>query len=135
MHPYFYKYRNMKTTAALAALAALAQDTRLAVFRLLVEAGPEGMTVGRIGEAVKTAPATLSFHLKELVRAGLIASRQESRFIWYSANYEAMNGLIAYLTENCCRGTAAACDIGTACAPSGCAPGTKPAGRKQKATA
>ena len=99
----------METQTALAALAALAQETRLAIFRLLVEAGPGGMTVGRIGEALEVAPATLSFHLKELSHAGLIGSRQESRFWWYSANYEAMNGLIAYLTENCCRGQPEAC--------------------------
>jgi ArsR family transcriptional regulator len=102
----------MKTQAALAALSALAQETRLAVFRHLVEAGPEGVTVGRIGEALEVPAATLSFHLKELSHAGLVASRQESRFIWYSANYAAMNGLIAYLTDNCCRGQPDAC-----CAP------------------
>jgi ArsR family transcriptional regulator len=99
----------METQVAIAALAALAQDTRLAVFRYLVEAGPEGVTVGRIGEALDIAPATLSFHLKELSHAGLVKSRQESRFYWYSANYEAMNGLIGYLTENCCRGQPQAC--------------------------
>lgn len=99
----------METKAALASLAALAQETRLAIFRYLVEAGPEGVTVGRIGEALDIAAATLSFHLKELSRAGLVRSRQESRFYWYSANYEAMNGLIGYLTENCCRGQPEAC--------------------------
>jgi DNA-binding transcriptional ArsR family regulator len=99
----------METLSALAALSALAQETRLAIFRRLVEEGPEGMTVGRIGEALQVAPATLSFHLKELLHAGLIGSRQESRFIWYSANYEAMNGLIGYLTENCCRGQPELC--------------------------
>lgn len=116
----------METKDALASLAALAQDTRLAIFRLLVVAGAEGMTVGRIGEALEVAPATLSFHLKELTRAGLVASRQESRFIWYSANYEAMNGLIGYLTENCCRGQ-----------PELCCPPAKSAGaaRRRKAPA
>lgn len=99
----------METEDALAALAALAQDTRLAVFRYLVEAGPEGVTVDRIGEALDVAPATLSFHLKELSRAGLVKSRQESRFYWYSAHYQAMNSLIAYLTESCCRGQPEAC--------------------------
>jgi DNA-binding transcriptional ArsR family regulator len=99
----------METNAALAALGALAQETRLAIFRHLVEAGPDGVTVGRIGEALDIAPATLSFHLKGLSHAGLVNSRQESRFWWYSASYEAMNGLIAYLTENCCRGQAALC--------------------------
>lgn len=114
----------METKVALAALAALAQDTRLAVFRYLVEAGPEGETVGRIGEALDVAPATLSFHLKELSHAGLVKSRQESRFWWYSANYEAMNGLIGYLTENCCRGQPQAC-----CAPA------QPAARRKKVPA
>lgn len=116
----------MKTQSALAALSALAQETRLAVFRYLVEAGPDGMTVGRIGEALEVPAATLSFHLKELNHAGLVTSRQESRFIWYTANYEAMNSLIAYLTENCCRGQPEACGVD-------CAPKTKTAaaGRKK----
>lgn len=105
----------METKSVLAALAALAQETRLAVFRYLVEAGPAGMSVGRIAEALEVPAATLSFHLKELSHAGLVASRQESRFIWYSANYDAMNGLIAYLTENCCRGNPEVC--GADCAP------------------
>lgn len=105
----------METQNALRALAALAQDTRLAIFRYLVEAGPEGVTVGRIGEALGVAPATLSFHLKELSHAGLVASRQESRFIWYSADYATMRALIGYLTENCCRGQPDAC--GVECAP------------------
>lgn len=105
----------METKDALAALAALAQDTRLAVFRHLVEAGPDGVTVGRIGEALGVAPATLSFHLKELGHAGLVRSRQESRYVWYSADYAAMNGLIAYLTENCCQGRPQ--DCGAGCAP------------------
>ncbi len=110
---------------ALAALGALAQDTRLAVFRFLVEAGPEGVTVGRIGEALDVAPATLSFHLKELSRAGLIANRQQSRFIWYSANYETMNGLIGYLTENCCKGQPEVCGID-------CTPQKKPTASRGK---
>ena len=88
------------------ALPALAQDTRLSIFRLLVQAGPEGMTAGRIGEALEIPAATLSFHLKELSRAGLLGSRQESRYVWYFANYAAMNELIGYLTENCCRASA-----------------------------
>jgi len=92
----------MKSTAAIAALAALAQETRLAAFRLLVERGPVGLTPGRLADALDVPAATLSFHLKELVRAGLIRARQESRFIHYSANFDAMNGLVAYLTENCC---------------------------------
>jgi DNA-binding transcriptional ArsR family regulator len=99
----------MESKDAVEALGALAQATRLAIFRHLVEAGPEGETVGRIGEALGVAPATLSFHLKELSRARLVISRQESRFIWYAADYAAMNGLIDYLTENCCRGQPRAC--------------------------
>ena len=93
----------MDSTTVLKALAALAQDTRLALFRLLVEQGPAGLTPGRIAEALDVPPATLSFHLKELTHAGLISARQESRFIHYSANFDAMNGLVGYLTENCCR--------------------------------
>ena len=98
-----------------AVLGALAQETRLHVFRQLVEAGTIGMTVGKIAEALSVPAATLSFHLKELSYAGLVISRQESRFIWYSANYDAMNDLMAYLTENCCRGRPELC--GPACAP------------------
>ncbi|KAF0813490.1 hypothetical protein IGB42_01841 [Andreprevotia sp. IGB-42] len=94
----------MESKAAVLTLSALAQDTRLAIFRLLVTAGPAGLVVGRIGETLGVAPATLSFHLKELTHAGLITARQESRFIHYSANYAAMNELLAFLTENCCGG-------------------------------
>jgi ArsR family transcriptional regulator len=95
------------------ALAALAQDTRLAIFRLLVQQGPEGLAVGEIAERLQLAGATLSFHLKELAHAQLVAARQAGRFIYYSANYRTMNGLIEYLTRNCCQG--ATCDI--ACTP------------------
>ena len=94
----------MELQTAVQSLVALAQETRLAVFRLLVEAGPEGMNAGAIAEAVGVPAATLSFHLKELYRAGLVVSRQESRFIFYSANFSAMDDLIAYLTDNCCQG-------------------------------
>ncbi|AOX99745.1 helix-turn-helix transcriptional regulator [Jeongeupia sp. USM3] len=94
----------MENKDAVIRLAALAQETRLAVYRLLVTAGPDGLAVGRIGEALGVAPATLSFHLKELAHAGLIASRQEGRFIYYSASYPAMNALLAFLTDNCCGG-------------------------------
>ncbi len=92
----------MESKTAIASLAALAQETRLGVFRLLVEAGPTGLSVGEIGAAVKTAPATLSFHLKELVNAGLALSRQDGRYIFYSANYDHMTTLLGFLTENCC---------------------------------
>jgi DNA-binding transcriptional ArsR family regulator len=92
----------MDSTTAIDSLAALAQQSRLAIFRLLVETGPAGLAVGDIGADLDVAPATLSFHLKELANAGLIVARQQGRFIYYSANYERMNALIAYLTENCC---------------------------------
>ncbi|AAQ60110.2 ArsR/SmtB family transcription factor [Chromobacterium violaceum] len=94
----------MEMKSAVTLLAALAQDTRLAIYRLLVQQGPEGLAVGQIGERLAVANATLSFHLKELSHAGLILSRQEGRFIYYSANYEQMNALLGFLTENCCRG-------------------------------
>jgi ArsR family transcriptional regulator, arsenate/arsenite/antimonite-responsive transcriptional repressor len=102
----------METLPALDALAGLAHGTRLRIFRLLVERGPEGMSPGVIAEELGLADPTLSFHLKELNRADLVSARRVGRFIHYSANYRTMNGLVAYLTENCCRG--ASCDI--ACA-------------------
>ncbi len=89
---------------AVAALSALAHETRLAVFRLLVEAGPEGLAAGVIAERLDLAPATLSFHLAHLSRTGLAVSRQEGRFVIYSANFESTNALVAFLTENCCGG-------------------------------
>jgi ArsR family transcriptional regulator len=103
----------VETKLALGALAGLAQETRLGIFRLLVEQGPEGMAAGALAERLDIANATLSFHLKELSHAGLVTSRQAGRFIYYSANFTTMTDLVAYLTENCCRG--ATCDI--ACAP------------------
>ena len=103
----------MEKKGALAALAGLAQESRLDVFRLLVEQGPEGLSAGEIAEKLRIANATLSFHLKELSHAGLVVPRQDGRFIFYAANFTTMNGLVGYLTENCCRG--ASCDI--ACAP------------------
>jgi len=109
----------MKSTSAVAALAALAQDTRLAVFRLLVQQGPSGLAAGEIAAALAIPPATLSFHLKELARARLVRARQQGRFIYYSADYAAMNGLLAFLTENCCAadGGAGVCGPAGACAP------------------
>ena len=92
----------MDSKHAVSSLAALAQESRLRIYRLLVEAGPTGLAVGEIGASLKVAPATLSFHLKELFHAGLVTTRQEGRFIYYSANYERMNQLLGYLTENCC---------------------------------
>jgi len=94
----------MDTKTALAALAALAQDSRLAVFRLLIQAGPEGMPASRIAGRLDIAPSSLSFHLKELTHAGLLGARQEGRFVIYSANVDAMNALVGFLTENCCGG-------------------------------
>lgn len=103
----------MRTPEALKALGALAQDTRLAIFRLLVQAGNDGLSVGTIADKLDLPGATLSFHLKELANADLIEARQDGRFIYYSANYAQMNGLLAYLTENCCQGG----DCRRPCAP------------------
>ncbi len=94
----------METKSAVIALAALAQNTRLAIFRTLVQAGPAGLPAGRIGEITGVQPSSLSFHLKELAHADLVGSRQEGRFIIYTANFSAMNELLAFLTENCCGG-------------------------------
>jgi len=94
----------MDTKQALSALASLAQEHRLAVFRLLVQTGPEGLAASRIGEQLALAPSSLSFHLKELSHAGLITARQQGRFLIYTADISAMNGLIGFLTENCCSG-------------------------------
>jgi ArsR family transcriptional regulator, arsenate/arsenite/antimonite-responsive transcriptional repressor len=94
----------MKLTNAVRLLAALAQDTRLGIFRALVRAGPEGLPAGRIAEAVGAPASTLSFHLKELCAAGLANARQDGRFIFYSADYAAMAELIAFMTEKCCQG-------------------------------
>ena len=94
----------METKWAVQALSALAQDTRLAIFRLLVQAGPEGMAAGQIGEKLDLPPATLSFHLAGLTRAGLARSRPAGRFVIYSADFQAMNALVGFLSENCCGG-------------------------------
>src|SRR5574343_1447914 len=110
---YFDNTRNMETLNAAELLAALGHESRLAIFRLLVEAGPEGINASAIGEQLGMAPATLSFHLAHLTRVGLIAGERESRFIHYSANYGTMDELIAFLTRNCCQGEA--CLPKTAC--------------------
>ena len=102
------------TQKTVQALAALAQETRLDIFRLLVQAGPTGLAAGEIGAELKLAPATLSFHLKELSRAGLITARQDGRYIYYSANFVQMGALVGFLTENCCARD------GLDCAPAAC---------------
>ncbi|MDK9702855.1 MAG: metalloregulator ArsR/SmtB family transcription factor [Sulfuritalea sp.] len=94
----------MDTIQAVDKLGALAQETRLSIFRLLIEQGPQGLHAGAIAEALALPPATLSFHVAHLVRAGLVTSRQEGRFIFYAASFAAMDDLIAYLTDNCCQG-------------------------------
>jgi len=102
----------VRTAEAVKALAALAQDTRLAIYRLLVQQGRGGLPAGTVAERLDVPAATLSFHLKELLNAGMIESRQEGRFVYYSANYARMDELIGYLGENCCKGEAA-----SVCAP------------------
>jgi ArsR family transcriptional regulator, arsenate/arsenite/antimonite-responsive transcriptional repressor len=99
----------MKKRDALAALAALAQDNRLDVFRLLVEVGPEGMPAGSVAAALKIAPNTLTFHLDRLREAGLVTVRREGRSMIYAAQFDRMNELIGYLTENCCQGQPERC--------------------------
>jgi len=105
----------METRQAISALGALAQESRLAVFRLLVRTGPEGMAASRIAEQVGVPPSSLSFHLKELAHAGLVTQRQDGRFVIYAANFEAMNALMAFLLDSCCSGQP--CLPTTACAP------------------
>jgi ArsR family transcriptional regulator len=114
----------MEKTDAVGALAALAQDNRLDVFRLLVQAGPDGMPAGAIADALDLAPNTLTFHFDRLRNADLVTSRRDGRSIIYAARFEAMNGLIAFLTENCCGGVS--------CAP---ATASKPARKRVKVTA
>jgi len=92
----------MKSESAVLALAALAQNSRLAIYRLLVEAGPAGLVAGQISETLAIPPATLSFHLKTLLHSGLVTHRAEGRFVHYSADFAAMHALIDYLSANCC---------------------------------
>ena len=107
-------------THAVEALAALAQESRLKIYRLLVEAGPGGLPAGRIGQELELPAATLSFHLAHLTRAGLATSRQDGRFVIYAADFRNMNALVGYLTENCCGGRA-------------CAPASKSVRKERKA--
>jgi DNA-binding transcriptional ArsR family regulator len=128
----------MQPATVVASLAALAQEHRLAIYRLLVEAGPTGLSVGEIGAPLRIAPATLSFHLKELLHAELVTARQEGRFVYYSANYARMSDLLAFLTDKCCARDAP--DCGPACgsksgtkrgkAAPGC--GTRPSSTKTR---
>jgi ArsR family transcriptional regulator, arsenate/arsenite/antimonite-responsive transcriptional repressor len=101
----------MESTNAVNALGALAQETRLAIFRLLVEHGHAGLPAGRIADMLDLPPATLSFHLKALGGAGLITARPEGRFIYYRTDFSVMNGLIGYLTDNCCRASGACAPV------------------------
>jgi ArsR family transcriptional regulator, arsenate/arsenite/antimonite-responsive transcriptional repressor len=110
----------MEKMSAIAALAALAQENRLDVFRLLVEAGPDGMPAGAVAEALGLAPNTLTFHFDRLRQAGLVAVRREGRSMIYSACFDRMNALLAYLTENCCQGH-----------PEQCAPASGKTSRKR----
>jgi DNA-binding transcriptional ArsR family regulator len=114
----------MEKTDAVTALAALAQDSRLDVFRLLVQAGPEGMPAGAVAEALGLAPNTLTFHFDRLRTAGLVTVRREGRSMIYAAQFETMNALLGFLTENCCGGVP--------CAP---ASECKPARKRAKAPA
>ena len=120
---YFYYSGNMESKQVVAALGALAQETRLSIFRLLVQAGPEGVAAGRLGETLEVPPATLSFHLKELSRANLVTSRQDGRFNYYSADFEQMAALMTFLTHNCCQGMPEQCltvmetALGSCCTP------------------
>jgi ArsR family transcriptional regulator len=105
----------MKTPVVIEALGALAHEHRLAIYRLLVQRGPEGLPAGAIGGRVGLVPSSLTFHLQNLQRAGLITQRRESRQLIYSADFAVMNGLVGYLTENCCGNSGAECSVG--CAP------------------
>ena len=113
----------METKDAVTALAALAQETRLSIFRLLVEVGPSGLPAGDIAQKLDVAGATLSFHLKELSRAGLVTARQDGRFIYYATDFERMAALMSFLTQNCCKGMPQDClsvmetALGDCCGP------------------
>src|ERR1700761_3233710 len=107
----------METTDAVAALAALAQENRLDIFRLLVEAGPDGLAAGHVAERLGLAPNTLTLHLDRLRGAGLVTVRRDGRSMIYAARFEAMNGLVSFLTENCCKGSLAGCGPAVVCKP------------------
>lgn len=107
----------MEISIAVSALSALAQESRLEIFRFLVQAGKNGVPAGKIAERLDLPPSTLSFHLNQLKQAGLIECRRESRTLFYSANYDSMNDLMSYLMENCCQGQEENCDLSIACVP------------------
>ena len=117
----------MESDSALAKLSALAQETRLAIFRRLVRAGPKGESAGAIADGLAVPAPTLSFHLKELERAGLVTQRRESRSLIYAAHYDGMRGLLAFLMEDCCAGRPEICDfrLVTCNESSACAPACK----------
>jgi|SRR5687768_15323532 len=123
----------METKVAVTALAALAQETRLSIYRLLIQAGPEGVAAGRIGETLKVPGATLSFHLKELTRSGLVSSRQDRQFIYYAADFGRMAELMSFLTENCCQGMPQKClSIVETALDSCCAPKPNPKKKQRR---
>jgi ArsR family transcriptional regulator, arsenate/arsenite/antimonite-responsive transcriptional repressor len=107
----------MEILSAVSSLSALAQESRLEAFRLLIQAGKGGMPAGKIGEKLSLPLSTLSFHLSQLKNAGLVTFRREGRVLFYSANYKAMNTLMGFLTENCCQGQTENCNIPTECVP------------------
>ena len=117
----------MEATQAIAALGALAHQTRLAAFRLLVQRGPDGLPAGTIAQALELSPSSLTFHLQQLTHAGLITQRRMSRQLIYATDFAVMNALMAYLTENCCGG-------GALCAPV-CCPSTAGAAMSDKKSA
>ena len=117
----------MEKTDAVAALAALAQDNRLDVFRLLVEAGPDGLPAGEVASALSLAPNTLTFHFDRLRAAGLVTVRRDGRSMIYAARFEKMTALLAYLTDNCCQGAP------EKCVPAKCTP--QPARKRKKVPA
>jgi DNA-binding transcriptional ArsR family regulator len=114
----------MKSTQIIAALEALAQESRLAIFRALVQAGPDGLTPSRLSEALDLPAPTLSFHLAQLRHADLVTVTRDGRSLIYAAAYETMNGVIGFLTENCC--------AGSACAPASCAPAKSTTSSKER---
>jgi ArsR family transcriptional regulator, arsenate/arsenite/antimonite-responsive transcriptional repressor len=117
----------MKTPDVIEALGALAHEHRLAIYRLLVQRGPEGLSAGTIGQRIGLLPSSLTFHLQILQRAGLISQRRESRQLFYSVDFSVMSGLVGYLTENCCGSSSTDCSA--SCAPVAPAKGTKRAAK------